>query len=275
MGKAFSCCKLVPDAKSKVRVTRHEDTQKTKKGKNHHEPSNSCKYSITPVISADLKETLTTTKPPSVKMDSEYPVLKDQVSTQEQQIFNVPQRIILHTYTKKILKCLADFPCRRCFQLYHLSPIDVVEWITSIDRQLLLQGWQGQGFLTSGTVVFLYMLCRDVISSEIKSEKELQATLLTCLYVSYCYMGHQISYPLGPFLVDGRKETFWYQCLSIIAHVSSKMMRLNTDPKYYSQMFVSLRAEGRQANENLLMSGLPGMMAREESSHGSYYTLYL
>jgi len=37
---------------------------------------------------------------------------------------------------------------------------------------------------------------------QVTSERELQAVVLTCLYLSYAYMGNEISYPLKPFLVD-------------------------------------------------------------------------
>jgi len=40
-------------------------------------------------------------------------------------------------------------------------------------------------------------------------ERDLHSYVLTCLYLSYSYMGNEISYPLKPFLVDDNREKFW------------------------------------------------------------------
>jgi cyclin-dependent kinase 5 activator 1 len=53
------------------------------------------------------------------------------------------------------------------------------------------------------------MLVRDMVDGAECSEQELQASVLTCLYMSYSYMGNEISYPLKPFLVEESKEKFW------------------------------------------------------------------
>ncbi|XP_009643880.1 cyclin-dependent kinase 5 activator 1 [Egretta garzetta] len=144
------------------------------------------------------------------------------------------------------------FLCRRCYRLKHLSPTDPVLWLRSVDRSLLLQGWQDQGFITPANVVFLYMLCRDVISAEVASDHELQAVLLTCLYLSYSYMGNEISYPLKPFLVESCKEAFWDRCLSIIDLMSPKMLQVNADPHYFTQVFADLKKERKHLEGNSL-----------------------
>lgn len=43
----------------------------------------------------------------------------------------------------------------------------------------------------------------------IETERDLHGYVLTCLYLSYSYMGNEISYPLKPFLVDDNRERFW------------------------------------------------------------------
>jgi cyclin-dependent kinase 5 activator 1 len=53
------------------------------------------------------------------------------------------------------------------------------------------------------------MLVREMVDGDETKEQELQAKVLTCLYLSYSYMGNEISYPLKPFLVDESKEKFW------------------------------------------------------------------
>ncbi|XP_078385936.1 cyclin-dependent kinase 5 activator 1-like [Cetorhinus maximus] len=167
-----------------------------------------------------------------------------------------PKRVIVQASTSELLKCLGEFLCRRCYRLKHLSPTDPVLWLRSVDRSLLLQGWQDQGFVTPANVVFVYMLCRDVISSEVATEHELQATLLTCLYLSYSYMGNEISYPLKPFLVESCKEAFWDRCLSIINAMSAKMLQINADPHFFTQVFADLKNESNQDERGRMLIGL-------------------
>lgn len=168
-----------------------------------------------------------------------------------------PKRVIVQASTSELLRCLGEFLCRRCYRLKQLSPTDPVLWLRSVDRSLLLQGWQDQGFITPANVVFVYMLCRDVVSSEVATEHELQAVLLTCLYLSYSYMGNEISYPLKPFLVETSKETFWDRCLSIINMMSAKMLHINSDPHYFTQVFADLKNESQKEEErSRLLIGL-------------------
>ncbi|XP_077662694.1 cyclin-dependent kinase 5 activator 1 isoform X2 [Eretmochelys imbricata] len=167
-----------------------------------------------------------------------------------------PRRVIVQASTGELLRCLGDFLCRRCYRLKHLSPTDPVLWLRSVDRALLLQGWQDQGFITPANVVFLYMLCRDVIAAEVATDHDLQASLLTCLYLSYSYMGNEISYPLKPFLVESCKEAFWDRCLSIINLMSPKMLQINADPHYFTQVFADLKNECSQEEKSRLLIGL-------------------
>ncbi|XP_034749607.1 cyclin-dependent kinase 5 activator 1-like [Etheostoma cragini] len=160
-----------------------------------------------------------------------------------------PKRVIVQASTSELMRSLGEFLCRRCYRLKRLSPTDPVLWLRSVDRSLLLQGWQDQGFITPANVVFLYMLCRDVVSSEVTSERELQASLLTCLYLSYSYMGNEISYPLKPFLVEAEKDAFWDRCLEIINRMSGKMLQINTDPHFFTQVFADLKNESKKEEE--------------------------
>ncbi|XP_061567743.1 cyclin-dependent kinase 5 activator 1-like [Cololabis saira] len=168
-----------------------------------------------------------------------------------------PKRVIVQASTSELMRSLGEFLCRRCYRLKRLSPTDPVLWLRSVDRSLLLQGWQDQGFITPANVVFLYMLCRDVVSAELASERELQASLLTCLYLSYSYMGNEISYPLKPFLVEVEKEAFWDRCLEIINRMSGKMLQINTDPHFFTQVFADLKNESKKEEEKTkLLIGL-------------------
>lgn len=68
---------------------------------------------------------------------------------------------------------------------------------------------QDVAFINPANVVFVYMLVREIVDGEETKESELQAAVLTCLYLSYSYMGNEISYPLKPFLVEDSKDKFW------------------------------------------------------------------
>ncbi|CAL8299048.1 unnamed protein product [Lota lota] len=156
-----------------------------------------------------------------------------------------PKRVIVQASTSELLRCLGEFLCGRCYRLKRLSPADPVLWLRAVDRALLLQGWQDQAFVTPANVVFVYMLCREVVRGElVASERELQATLLTCLYLSYSYMGNEISYPLKPFLVEAAKDVFWDRCLAVVEATSADMLRINADPHFFTQVFAQLKSEG-------------------------------
>jgi hypothetical protein len=75
-----------------------------------------------------------------------------------------------------------------------------------INEKTLLQD---VAFINPANVVFVYMLVREIVDGDETKELELQAKVLTCLYLSYSYMGNEISYPLKPFLVEESKEKFW------------------------------------------------------------------
>ena len=103
---------------------------------------------------------------------------------------------------------------------------------------------QDVAFINPANVVFVYLLVRDLVPQNIDSEHELQAVVLTCLYLSYAYMGNEISYPLKPFLVDSDRNRFWNRCLFIIERLSSDMLRLNSEPAFFTDVFSELKSHG-------------------------------
>uniref|UniRef100_V9KXD3 Cyclin-dependent kinase 5 activator n=1 Tax=Callorhinchus milii TaxID=7868 RepID=V9KXD3_CALMI len=161
-----------------------------------------------------------------------------------------PRRVVVQASTGELLRCLGDFLCRRCYKLKHLNPSEPVLWFRNVDRSLLIQGWQDQGFITPANVVFVYLLCREMVDEEIASDFELQATFLTCLYLAYSYMGNEISYPLKPFLVEVDKETFWERCLAVINVMSAQMLQINSDPHFFTQVFQDLKNETNSRDSN-------------------------
>ena len=153
-----------------------------------------------------------------------------------------PKRTVIQASTSELLKCLGEFLRRKCKKLRNFESHSAIVWLRTVDRSLLLQGWQDVAFINPANVVFLYMLVKDSMYNDIDSEHELQALVLTCLYLSYSYMGNEISYPLKPFLVEENRDKFWDRTLVIINRQSSNMLRLNSDPSYFTEVFTELKA---------------------------------
>ncbi|VDO84890.1 unnamed protein product [Soboliphyme baturini] len=86
------------------------------------------------------------------------------------------------------------------------------------------------------------MLVKEAINESIENEQELRTIVLTCLYLSYSYMGNEISYPLKPFILDADREQFWDRCLNLINKHSDRMLRINSCPAYFTELFNQLKA---------------------------------
>ncbi|CAG2227382.1 cyclin-dependent kinase 5 activator 1-like [Mytilus galloprovincialis] len=153
-----------------------------------------------------------------------------------------PKRTVIQASTSELLKCLGEFLRKKCKRLRNFESHSAIVWLRTVDRSLLLQGWQDVAFINPANVVFLYMLVKDSMYNDIDSEHELQALVLTCLYLSYSYMGNEISYPLKPFLVEENRDKFWDRTLVIINRQSANMLRLNSDPSFFTEVFTELKA---------------------------------
>ncbi|XP_051938609.1 cyclin-dependent kinase 5 activator 2b [Hippocampus zosterae] len=162
-----------------------------------------------------------------------------------------PRRIVIQASTGELLRCLGDFVCRRCYKLKELNSGEVILWFRNIDRTLLLQGWQDQGFITPANVVFVYLLCEATLDESAASAAELQGAFQTCLYLAYSYMGNEISYPLKPFMIEANKDVFWETSLGIIERLSGKMLRLNSDPHFFTEVFQELKSQRDCGEANL------------------------
>lgn len=192
---------------------------------------------------------------PTVPTQNTEPVIQNtRLSSVQKQSSSLsllsPRRIVIQASTGELLRCLGDFMCRRCFKLKDLNSGEVILWFRNIDRTLLLQGWQDQGFITPANVVFVYLLCEDTIEDRVDSLGELQGTFQTCLYLAYSYMGNEISYPLKPFMIEANKDTFWETSLRIINRMSAKMLQLNADPHFFTEVFQDLKNQ-RESEGNL------------------------
>lgn len=140
------------------------------------------------------------------------------------------------------MQCLCDFLYVKCQRLRLFRPSVAYNWLRDVDRTLLAQGWQEIAFINPANLVFLYMLLRDLVSEDIESEAELELIVMTALYLSYSYMGNEISYPLQPFLrKQDRHDRFWDRTLYIIELMSGLMLKLNADAAFFAEVFAELK----------------------------------
>lgn len=166
------------------------------------------------------------------------------------QFITSPVCITVQASTGELLLCLGRFLRGHCLKISDLTSNEVIAWIRNVDHTLLMQGWQEEGFITPSILVFIYLLCRDTVSKNITSPDELQGVFLTCLYLTYTYLGTEISYPLQPFIIDANKDVFWQQALCVIDKLSSEMLRINKDPRFFTEVFQELKHEGEVKNRN-------------------------
>ncbi|XP_076579693.1 cyclin-dependent kinase 5 activator 1-like [Chaetodon auriga] len=175
------------------------------------------------------------------------PTVPEHTQNQDQgrpELIISPRRVVVQASTGELLRCLSDFLCRRCVKLKELSSSQIVLWFRNVDRALLVQGWQDQCFISPASLVFVYLLCREAVDEDTSSEQELHTTFLTCLYLSYSYLGNEISYPLKPFLVESSRDAFWERTLELIDRLSADMLRINADPHYFTKVFQDLKSQG-------------------------------
>ncbi len=186
------------------------------------------------------------TVPPNLDRDQDQltPAAKQLVSVQKQPSSVSPKRVIVQASTGELLRCLGEFLCKRCCKAKELTPNEVILWFRNVDRTLLMQGWQDLGFITPANLVFVYLLVRETVTEDVDNPRELHGTFLTCLYLAYSYMGNEISYPLKPFMVDTNKDVFWDRSLDVIDKLSGKMLQINMDPHFFTDVFQDLKNEG-------------------------------
>ncbi|VDL56590.1 unnamed protein product [Hymenolepis diminuta] len=186
------------------------------------------------------------------------------------------------TSTKELLHCLSIFILQNCDNLCDskstsspLYPEEIIAWIRDIDRALIQQGWTDIPFLSPANVVFLFTLIKDFVDSSITCSRELHSLVMVCLYLSYGYMGNEISYPLKPFLnaeilygmlhendpqrfrninandpmssrnpkvISRFRDAFWDICVRVLKCKSKDMLKLNADSGFFNQSIAELRS---------------------------------
>ncbi|XP_022252730.1 cyclin-dependent kinase 5 activator 1-like [Limulus polyphemus] len=154
----------------------------------------------------------------------------------------VQRRAVVQTSTSELLRCFGEFLNGHCRKLKDIQGGDAVLWLRSVDRSLLIKGWQDTTFLNPANIVFLFMLVREILPEDTETRRELQGVVLTCLYLSYSYVGNEISYPLKPFLGEENRNQFWERSLMIINLLSKKMLCINSEPAFFAQVFSELKA---------------------------------
>lgn len=171
------------------------------------------------------------------------------IKSKQQTIRKLSSGIDKHYYgtlnLSETLKYIGCYVYLRCRNLEGLKPSIVVGWVRGVDRNLVLSGWQEIGFISQPNMIVLYMLLREVIPAKVRSTTQLKAIMMSTLYMCYAYNGHEISYPLKPFIFDNDRANFWNRCMEIINGHSDKLLRANKDPKYYNEIQVELKTFGR------------------------------
>ena len=160
------------------------------------------------------------------------------------------RKVVIQASTSELLECLGHFVCQRCHRVSDLEPSDVPSWFRGVDRALVMQGWQDISFIMPSSVVFVYLLCREMLHEAVTSVFEVQCIVLTCLYMSYSYMGNEISYPLRPFLIEPERYAFWGRCCRIMNKLSGKMLRINNDAQFFTTVFRDLKAYSPRSAAN-------------------------
>uniref|UniRef100_A0A914IAL8 Cyclin-dependent kinase 5 activator n=1 Tax=Globodera rostochiensis TaxID=31243 RepID=A0A914IAL8_GLORO len=154
---------------------------------------------------------------------------------------------IIQASSTELMRALGAFIGMRCGRLTpQFEPVQLTTWLRSVDRALILQGWQDVAFINPANLVFLFLLVRDSFAlgecGRLRSLDELHAFVLLCLYISYSYMGNEISYPLKPFITEQTNRTiFWSQCVQLIKCHSAQMLRLNSSSAFFLEVFTELK----------------------------------
>lgn len=87
------------------------------------------------------------------KIDPNKSQQNNQITTKPKQVHQIPKailtsgpltgrRTVIQASTSELLKCLGVFLKRKCKKLREFQPSDAILWLRTVDRSLLLQGWQ-------------------------------------------------------------------------------------------------------------------------------------
>jgi cyclin-dependent kinase 5 activator 1 len=63
------------------------------------------------------------------------------------------KKTVIQASTSELLKCLGNFLYRKCRRLKDFQPGDAIMWLRTVDRSLLLQGWQVNKYQNNSIMV--------------------------------------------------------------------------------------------------------------------------
>ncbi|CEF65413.1 Cdk5 activator-like protein [Strongyloides ratti] len=163
------------------------------------------------------------------------------------------KRTIIQASTTELLKGVSLLITTKCsHKVPDFFSNQLTMWLRSVDRSLIVQGWQDIAFLNPANMVFFFMLLRSMLNDEetfpVNNLEDLQMIVFTCLFISYSYMGNEISYPLKPFISQQDRSKFWDMCVQIVNKYSGDMLQLNTSATFFTQVFSDLKNFATIAN---------------------------
>jgi G3E family GTPase len=65
-----------------------------------------------------------------------------QQQQQQQKQTTTSKKTVIQASTSELLKCLGHYLYKKCYKLRDFQPGDAIMWLRTVDRSLLLQGWQ-------------------------------------------------------------------------------------------------------------------------------------
>ena len=65
-----------------------------------------------------------------------------QISQPPSQSQPTSKKTVIQASTSELLKCLGHYLYKKCYKLRDFQPGDAIMWLRTVDRSLLLQGWQ-------------------------------------------------------------------------------------------------------------------------------------
>ena len=155
-----------------------------------------------------------------------------------------PANHVIQASTSDLLRAIARFLSIK----YCIDENDVISWLRSVDRALLVQGWQDLAFISPSNLVFLFLLLQRALQIlQPQNPSQVKAVVLTCLYLSYSYEGNEISYPLKPFLLEeDSRAAFFSRAILVMNSCSGSMLKINRDPSFFTQTFTDLLVFSQQ-----------------------------
>ncbi|KAI1717137.1 cyclin-dependent kinase 5 activator protein domain-containing protein [Ditylenchus destructor] len=181
------------------------------------------------------------------------------------------KKTVIQASTSELLRGLSHYIARRCetLELKGFEPSQVVVWLRSVDRALIMQGWQDVAFINPANLVFVYMLIRDRLQSMNFSCSGSNSSDSLCVDAnrennSPCGFEDDDScdsFKSGKSCDENGRQRkllrkglanvdelqsldrsqFWSGCVDIINAHSTDMLRLNSSSAFFLEVFSELK----------------------------------